>query len=100
MGNKIITSASRNGKSITVNWSMINEKMEELENGQMGIDLVHTNALDYSHSPPIPYTQEQRIQIIVSQVVDSLKRQLHLNDAGEVDGDIAVSALDGLEVLP
>lgn len=99
MSKKIITTASRNGKTIIVKWVMKNDIEEIIDNGEMVVDLINIDALDYSQSPPVLMTQEQRIQLVVSQVQENLKRMLSLQDAGETDGDEAIKALDGMEVV-
>jgi hypothetical protein len=100
MSKKIITSASRSGKSITVNWVMKDGSDNVIDQGNMGVDLVNTDMLDYSQSPPVLMTQAQRVQVVVDQVTENLKRTLNLQDAGETDGDVVVAALNGMEVLP
>lgn len=99
MANRIVTSASRKGKAISVYWRMLDEADRLLETGTMTVDVVPCGTLDYSQSPAVEMTQEQRIQLTVAQVVENLSRQLKQKEAAETDGDLVVQALHGLQIL-
>lgn len=75
---------------------MVCESGEIICQGQMGVDLLHTDAKDYSTSPPTLMTQEQRVDFAVSQVVENLRRMLKIKEAGETDGDLVLAKLQGM----